>query len=406
MGLQFIYRFESQVARAKAGGRPIQGTIMSPTRFEAMSKLAQLGLEGVRVTFDLPSSIEASFGLGAQEDFDPREKVRLYESISRRLASGGRLSDALDACQHYLSDHRLIGAASMASIAQKSGIDGWRAMELAGFVARDVTVIKALEKSGSLPKAFADLAQEAQMRYQSERAMQSAMRQPIGMAIFAYFSILGIVGWIAPKTLKFFAQMGDAIKLSDSVQSFYDFVRITQQSPMLWFAVWVAAGLGLVSLYQSPIPGRLIARVPLFRRLIEKREHLQIWSMYGLLYSVGMPPERICRDLQGVCILDETRRALSMMERKLATGQPDVQVVATSGFPNWVVGEYTAAAQADNLAEGLARFVFRLQEDIVQLTEKTSAFAQKASLAFGVAIIFAMFYITIYPTTGALLRSL
>lgn len=406
MGLQFIYQFESRATRARAGGRPIQGKIMSPTRFDAMAKLAEIGLEQARVTLDMPASIESSFGLGAQTDFEAREKVRLFESISRRLANGGRLSDALDACQHYLADHRLIGAANMASIAQKSGLDGWRAMELAGFVPRDVTVIKALEKSGSLPKAFADLAKEAQMRYQSERAMSSAMRQPIGMAIFFYFAILGIVGWIAPKSMKFFAQMGDAIKLSGSVETFYEFVRITQESPTLWFAAWLASGIGLIALYRSSIPGRVIFRVPLFRSLIEKREHLQIWSMFGLLASVGIPPARICRDLQGVCILDETRHALTTMERKLASGQPDVQAVATAGFPAWVVGEYTAAAEAENLADGLSRFVFRLQEDIVQLTEKTSALTQKASIAFGVAIIFAMFYITIYPTTGALLRSL
>jgi type II secretory pathway component PulF len=417
MKLEFMYRFTAlgtarvgAHARPKAGlkpgAKPLSGLIAAGNRYLAISRLKKLGLQGVWVQLDWVSSIETSFGLLSANDFDAREKVRLYESISRRLANGGRLGDALMAASHYLSDKRLIGAVSIAAAAQSGGLDGWKAMEAGGFSARDVTVVQALERAGALPRAFGDLAREAQLREQSDRAISSAMRQPIGMAIFLYCSILGVIGWIAPTTAKLFKQMGDQIKLTPMVASFYDFVALTQQSPMLWFLIWASLGVVGFLINRSNLPLKVLSQIPTFRELILKREHMQLWSMYALLASAGISLERICRDLSGVCVLAQTKRSLKSLELKLASGMSDAKAASEVQFPDWVVGEYVAAKEATNLAQGLERFVQRLGEDIIQLTERSSAILQKLSLLFGVLILFSMFSITVLPLSGTLLHSL
>lgn len=404
MAIEFVYEFK---AVSSSRGRPVTGQITASNEIFAMSRIKRMGFTRVSIVLDLVASARIGFGFFEQKDFNLREKARLFETVGKRLQRDGSLATALESSQEYIQDHRLLGAAAIAAGALSDGRKPFDALQYAGFSKREAMVVRALDESGRLDKAFLDMATEAKMKQMTSSSINSAMFMPrVVMGAF-YFIVPGFFFGVGPKMAGFFKKAGsNTIQMPDGVKEIYQLVDWVNANATLSIAFWVAFGAGVLYLRTTKQWKQMFMTLKPFRDLAVKSEHSQLWSTYALMYGAGIPPVEICAALHPTVSLPETADSLKIFERRLAAGSEESDAIEAARFPKFVVSGYRAAKDTGSLGEGLTGFSQMLGEDVELLTQTTKRWLEMVSLSLLIGMIFVVFLLFYYPIAGPLLKSL
>jgi len=405
-GFNFYWRFKAS-PQSSRDRKKVEGIVQAKTSIVAVSKIKKMGFSRPQVRIDIEQSIRSGFGWLPSNDFDLRDKARLYETLSRRLQRDGSLVSALESAQEYLSDGRLKASVAILASQVNDGQPLHKAMVDSGFPIRDSMVVKGLSESGQSYQAFHDLSVESKARHQREQALSAAMRMPIAMLTAVYFALPAFFLGLGPRIATFFKRLGSQnTNIPDSIKTIYaavDWVNLNIPAATL---LWLSMGFASVILWKSSLWTSLSMRIKAFRDLAFKAEHASIWSVYGLMYSAGIPAQDICLVLRPTARLPQTSDALRRMSRRLAAGGDDREAIQAAGFPKFVVTGYRAARDSGALGEGLKSFTLMLNEDIEQLTAQTKAWLQIFSLVIMAMTVLGVFYIVYYPIAGPILKSL
>ncbi len=406
-GFNLYWSFTASPASA-GDKRKVQGLVQASSEVFALARVKRMGFKRPKVHLNVLQTLSSGFGWLPRADFDLRDKARLYETLGRRLKREGSLITALESAQEYLQDGRLKAAVALLAAQISDGQPIFAAMQTAGFTLRDAMVVRALGESGNAHQAFTDLAAEARTRHQRQSALGSALRMPKVMLSLLYAVVMpGFFLLLGPKIIKFFAQLGaHNINIPEPIQAIYALVGWVNANLALAAMLHIALGVGAVLLWNSPVWSMLALRIKAFRDLALKSEHASIWSVYGLMYSAGIPAQDICAVLRPAAQLPSTERSLSRMGKRLAAGGDDRDAVESAGFPKFVVSGYRAARDSGSLAEGLQSFTVMLGEDIEMLTASTKGWLQLLSLLIMAAVVVMIFYIVYYPIAGPVLKTL
>ena len=386
--------------------KKVEGLVQASTDIYAIAKIKKMGFLTPLVKLDIWNSITSGFGYLSPTDFDLRDKSRLYDTLSRRLAREGSIITALESSLEYLQDGRLKSAVAIMASSLSDGQSVHEAMLRAGFTYRDAMVVRSLHDSGRLDKAFADLGKEARTRHQRESAVRSAVRTPIIVVSCIYLLLIPVffLG-IGPSMASFFKKLG-SVSIPDSIKLVYAAVAWVNLNLPAAIVLWLLLGAGGIALIKSNIWLKLSMQIPAFSNLTTKSEHASLWSVYGLMYAAGIAPQDICNVLREAVRIPETAQCLRQMSRRMAAGGDDRDAVQSAGFPRFVVAGYRAARDSGSLSEGLVTFTDMLNEDIVQLTAQVQGWLQAFSLLLMGSLVMAVFYLFYYPIAGPVLQSL
>lgn len=404
---EFILHWRFSGIAAHQGGKKTDGLVRAKTSSKARAQVRRMGFTRPVISLDVMASLSSGFGWIPKQDFDLRDKGRLYRTLGQRLKRDGSLVSALESAQDYLEDGRLKGAVAVLASQIIDGHPVHEAMLTAGFPPRDAMVVRALGESGAMHKGFTDLSAEALTRHERNAALSSALRMPIIMVFVAYMALPAFFFGLGPKMSQFFAKLGTrGSSIPDDIKAIYALVAWANSNVLLTVSLWLGLGLVGLLLWHSPMWSSLAMRVKTLRELTEKSDHASLWSVFGLMYGAGIPSQDICETLRPACKMERNKISLRRMARHLASGADDGDAVASSGFPRFVVSGYRAAKDSGAISDGLASFAELLNEDIEILTEKTKALMQLLSLVLMSLTVLGVFYIVYYPIAGPALNSL
>lgn len=404
-GLNFFWEFKA--TSKESSSKKIVGLVRAPNKLIALTQVKRMGFLRPTVKLELENSIKSGFGWMPPSDFNLREKARLYETIGQRLKRDGSLITALESAQDYLQDGRLRGAVAVLAAQVTDGHPVYQSMVSAGFTMRDAMVVRALAESGQMHSAFTDLGAEARTRHERDSALKSALRMPAIMVGAVLLALPVFFFGLGPKISLFFKRLGSQnTNIPDNIKSIYALVEWVNLNPIISIAIWIAIGIGAVIIWNSSLWTQLSMRIKAFRDLAEKSDHASIWSVYGLMYNAGIPPQDVCDVLRPTARLPKTADALKRMSRRLAAGSDDRDAIESAGFPRFVVSGYRAAKDSGSVAEGLKSFTLMMNEDITMLTQQTKAWLQILSLVISALTVLGVFYIVYYPIAGPILKSL
>lgn len=399
--MKLTYKFS---ALSFESGRQVTGLVDAETDVFALSKIKKMGFKQPTVTLDLWASAKHGFGLLAGGGFDLREKARLFETVGRRLQRDGSLITALENSREYIQDGRLMSAAAVAAAVLSDGHKPHEAMEGAGFDKRDCMVIRALNESGNMYKAFLDLAAEARAKQQTDSAISSAMFMPRIVFVSLYLMLPGFFGFVGPQMARFFKRANN-LAVPPGVKWVYDLVDWVSANPALGIAAWIGLGVAGVMVRQAPAWKQLLGKVKTFRDLAIKSEHSQLWSVYSLMYGAGIPPQEICEVVRPAVVLQDTSESLRIFQRRLAAGDEEKTAIEAARFPRFVVAGYRSAKDSGSMQEGLHSFSQMLKEDVELLTSAAKRWLDIASVMLLVGLILVVFLLFYYPIASPLLRS-
>jgi len=405
--IELTYSFTALPTNAGPATRRVSALVKAPNRIAAGAKIRRMGLSKPRIQLALGQTIQDGAGLlPPPKDFDLREKSRLFDTLGRRLLRGGGIIQAFESAVDYLSDGRLKSAVALATAQIQLGQDVGEAMRVAGFNRRDCMVIKALAESGSMHKAFTDLAADAKTRLARSRSLESAMRMPMVMLAALYLMIPAFLLGLAPKIAVFLSRLDTKFRLPDSVIAIYDLSAWAVKNTNAYAVLWIALGVATIMLIKSSIWSHLAMRIDFVRNLIEKREHAALWSAYSVMYASGIPPMDALDVLSETANLPQTRQALIRMSKRIRGGATEISAIAASGLPEFVLSGYKAAAESGSTSEGLSVFAAMLDEDAQIMTERAKAALELGSLVLMAAIVLATGYIVYFPIAGPMLQSI
>jgi type II secretory pathway component PulF len=404
-GFSLHWKFEATIGRP--GGKKIEGLVQAATPRKAAAQVKRMGFVRPLISVDVGASVTSGFGWISKQDFDLRDKGRLYRTLGQRLKRDGSLVSALESAQDYLEDGRLKSAVAVLAAQINDGHPVHEGMLSAGFPSRDAMVVRALGESGAMHRAFTDLSAEALARHARNTALSSALRMPIIMVFMVFMALPLFFFGLGPKMSAFFAKLGTrGSSIPDDIKAIYDLVAWANANVVFAVSIWLAlGGLGLLA-WHSPTWRNLAMRIKTLRDLTEKSEHAALWSVFGLMYGAGIPSQDICETLRPACSLERNKTSLRRMAKHLASGADDGEAVASAGFPRFVVSGYRAAKDSGSVSDGLASFAELLNEDIQILTEKTQGLMQLLSLTIMSLTVLGVFYIVYYPIAGPALNSL
>lgn len=402
-GFNLTWRF---VAQSRDGGqRKATGLVQAPSTVMATTRVKRMGFIKPRISLDLGHTLSSGLGYTTPKDFDLRDKARLFETLGKRLKLGAPITTSLESAQEYVQDGRLKSALAVMSAQIQDGQPIHVAMINAGFNSRDAMVVRALSDSGQTFQAFLDLAAEAKARSQRNKALDSALRMPKIMVVVLLAALPAFFLLMGPQMLKSFKQLGPTVNIPESIRSIYALVEWVNTHTDVAAIAYVALIAATVALWTSSLWTHLAMRIKTFRDLSLKSEHASLWSVYGLMYAAGIPPQDICEVLRPTTKLSTTEAALRRMGKRLRAGGDDAAAVAAAGFPSFAVSGYKAARDSGSLSDGLQSFTAMLNEDIEVLTEQAQQWLQIASLFLMSAGVLGMFFLMYYPVAGVALSN-
>lgn len=402
-GFNLTWRF---VAQQRDGGqRKATGLVQAPSAVTATTRVKRMGFIKPRISLAIGHTLSSGLGFATPKDFDLRDKARLFETLGKRLTIGATITTSLESAQEYVQDGRLQSALAVMSAQIQDGQPMHVAMLNAGFNSRDAMVVRALSNSGQTHQAFLDLAAEAKARSQRNKALDSALRMPKIMVMVMLAALPAFFMGMGPQMLKSFKQLGPTVNIPDSIRSIYAVVEWVNVNTDLAAMAYLALIVTTVAIWTSSVWTHLAMRIKTFRDLSLKSEHASLWSVYGLMYAAGIPPQDICDVLRPTTKLSTTEAALRRMGKRLRAGGDDAAAVAAAGFPSFVVSGYKAARDSGSLSDGLQSFTAMLTEDIEVLTEQAQQWLQILSLTLMSAGVLILFFLMYYPVAGVALSN-
>jgi type II secretory pathway component PulF len=388
-----------------ATGLRTSGQLNATSKESAFIRLKKMGLQKTSCVVSHLESVKNLYGLLLNDDFDLREKARLFETVADRVATGTPLVRALTDGLDYVSDLTLANAVKVLIAALEESLRISDSMEMAGFNERDVMVIRALETTGKLEVAFNDLAYEARLREKTQKSISAAMRMPIGMTIFTWLGLPGLFGYMCPKSMELLEKFNlRQDEMPIFIQFMFNLTTWLNSHVTISLMIWVGLAFAGIAIKKSQWVMQVVNTLKVFRDLNSRSEHLQIWSIFGLMYSANIPAVSIIESVRSNSISQEFRRSLSLFSRKLTMGLSEREALETSGFPRWAASNLIAAKDSGDFPRGIKKFCGYLDKDVELLTERVRELLYLLGLAYMGVLVLVLFAVMYYPMIAPALQ--
>jgi type II secretory pathway component PulF len=280
--------------RALGSTGEVKGVVFASRKAFARATLRKMGLEPKAVTFAPIQTLSGSLS----EEFDPAQLEQFYRYFARLESKGVARSSSLADAVSTTSDMRLRSAlATMNEAITGKGMKVHQAMSMAGFPARDCSLVSAVEDKVTIDKVLLALADELKRIQDLRRSINKMLMMPkvmffIGVILF-YLNLV----YAAPKIYTLFTTVMTQVELPEYARVYYEAASQFNKNAVIGTILYVAAVIGLVLLGRSGMLTRFINVLGPVRIARQKADYAALWGSFSLLYSVGEHREEIFRKL-------------------------------------------------------------------------------------------------------------
>lgn len=359
--METAYNYYGRNSRDKE----VKGVIFAESPEIAKKQLESMGINVLSYpTLNLWATLQ---GIG-QDGFDKRSLLRFYATMGRGIERGRNVSTVLSESAGYITDVRLKQAVSLVSFAVVNGQALSKAMQGAGFVERDASLIEAATRSSRLPDAFKNLHEELDTEVQLARKIKSSLRTPIFalglMYVMTYCAMIFIIPIMSEKL-----RNTGGRKLPLWVETVYDVSGWINANLWLATALYVSAGIGLVVFFRSDLFKRLLDKIRIINSISVKKDLAQTWNSYALLLQAGIPSYTIAEMVSKAAGRPENRERFKNVGNRMRSGAKLQNVVKDVGFPEFLCNEISAAVSSNDVPRGIQDMVNGFKQDVNLMME-------------------------------------
>lgn len=330
---RFVYRAKDSTLKA------VEGTIEAESQTAAIARLAGLGVYPVAVD-------EVLTDQGARvSPIRWRVPSRTLGYMSRQLAdllSGGLpLFNALSLVSRQ-TEHRLLrGVILDLGNAVRDGKAFSEALQPHPevFSPLYISMIRAGEAGGGLDAVLVRLAELAEGEAELKNRVAMALVYPLVVLIIGLITIVVLLTFVVPRLSELFAESGQLLPLPTRM-----LLAISGALSQWWWAWLVGilgAGWGVRMVQRSPggsaLIDRLILRLPLGGRLVQKLQTARLTRNLGVMIGQGVPVLQALEVASASISNTTLRRAVVRVKETVRDGLSLSQALEASGqFPVFV----------------------------------------------------------------------
>ena len=335
----------------------VTGVVLASDFDEAVFRLKSVDLRDARLRLDAFATLRGWLSPG----FGARDLALFYRTLADRLDSEVPVIEAIDSSAEFVRDPRLRQAIRMAALtARASSLHG--ALRAAGFAAVDCNLLEAVSPSARTVETLKTMAERIEREVTLKRSVvQTLLPSIISVLVLTVF-FWAFVVLFAPEYFRFFSERGFLARMTPWVRAVYDCALFLGGYRSL-FTVGYFGSLAFIAVAAiSGRLGRLLALVPGVAPLLERWEHLRLWSAFRVMARADIVLQRIFRMLSEAASLPQSREAFRRAARLAESGTALGELVVLVSFPDYIV-RYIKASAPGRLDAALQRLLASLEFD-------------------------------------------
>lgn len=387
--LERAYRFTA------ADGRrgETSGVMLAGSFDEAVYRLRSVDLRDAKLRLSVVATLRGWLAPG----FSARDLALFYRTLGDRLACEVPVLEAIDSSAEFVRDPRLAQAIRMAALTARAA-SLHSALRSAGFPVVDCNLLEAVSPSAKTVETLKTMAERIEREVVLKRSvLQTLLPSLVSLGVLSVF-VWAFVVFFAPEYFRFFRDRGFLDRMTPWVRAIYDAALMLGSQKALFTLCYYAA---LATIAGAAISGRLgacLGLVPGVRPLLERWEHLRLWTAFRVMARADIVLQRIFRMLSDAAALSTTKGAFRRASRLAEAGTPLAELVVSVELPDYVV-RYVKASAPGRLDEALQRLVQSLEFDAEILANRVkwiSTLLGFAAVMLALVLAYRVTYIEVF----------
>lgn len=393
--LERAWRFTATDGRRGA----TTGVVLAADHDEAVFRLKSVDLRDPRLRIDILGTLQGWL----TPNFGARDLALFYRTLADRLDSEVPAIEAIESSAEFVRDPRLRQAVRMAALtARAASLHG--ALRSAGFPGVDCNLLEAVSPSARTVETLKAMAERIEREVSLKRSvLQTLLPSIISIAVLAVF-FWAFVVFFAPEYFRFFADRGFLERMTRWVRAIYEGALFLGG----YKSIFTLGYYGILAAFAiMAISGRLapaLALMPGASALLERWEHLRLWSAFRVMARADIVLQRIFKMLSDAASLPVTRESFRQAARLAESGTPLAELASLANFPDYVV-RYIKASAPGRMDHALQRLISSLEFDAEVLATRVKWISTLIGFAAVMAALVVAYRIT-YIEVFYLLRKM
>lgn len=354
-------------------GREQKGVLEADTARQVRQMLRDKGLSPLSVVEVQQKEARRSQGSGLiKRGINPAELAMITRQLATLVRAGTPIDTALHAVSRQSDKPRL--ANMMLAVRAKVKEGHPLAIALGDFphVFNQLyrATVSAGEQSGHLDNVLERLADYTEARQAMKQKFQLALIYPVLIALVAVAVVIGLVGYVVPKVISVFDNMGAALPLlTQLLISFSDFVQATGGYIAIVVVLAIIAFVVMMKRegFRRQVH-KVLLKTPLVGRLVRGNNTARFARTFSILTSSGVPALDAMRISAEVVTNLPMRSAVEEAARRVREGMAINKALEASGyFPPMMVHLIASGEASGKLDEMLDRAATTQEREVETL---------------------------------------
>ncbi len=356
-----------------AQGREQKGVLEADTARQVRQMLRDKGLSPLTVTEVQQKEARRSKGGGLlKRGINPAELAMITRQLATLVRAGTPIDAALQAVSRQSDKARL--ANMMLAVRAKVKEGHPLAVALGDFphVFNQLyrATVAAGEQSGHLDNVLERLADYTEARQAMKQKFQLALIYPVLIALVAVAVVVGLVGYVVPKVVGVFDNMGAALPiLTQMLIAFSDFVQATGAYIVVVIFIAIIAFVFMMRRegFKRQVH-KVLLKTPLVGRLVRGNNTARFARTFSILTSSGVPALDAMRISAEVVMNLPMRSAVEEAARRVREGSSINKALEASGyFPPMMIHLIASGEASGKLDEMLDRAATTQEREVETL---------------------------------------
>ena len=375
------------------------GVVLAADHDEAVYRLKSVDLRDPELRFDVLGTVHGWL----TPNFGARDLALFYRTLADRFDSEMPAIEAIESSSEFVRDPRLRQAVRMAALTARAA-SLHAALRSAGFPGVDCNLLEAVSPSARTVETLRAMAERIEREVSLKHSVvQTLLPSVISLAVLAVF-FWAFVVFFAPEYFRFFADRGFLERMTRWVRAIYEGALFLGGYKALFTVGYYGALAAITVMAASGRLGVVLALVPGVSVLLERWEHLRLWSAFRVMARADIVLQRIFKMLSDAASLPASRASFRQAARLAESGAPMAELAPLANFPDYVV-RYIKASAPGRMDHALQRLISSLEFDAEVLATRVKWISTLIGFAGVMAALLLAYRIT-YIEVFYLLRKM
>ncbi len=361
-----IYEYQAKEGPVKI----VKGTIEADNESSAVAHLSARGIVPLSINLLNKSSSNRKSFFFKFKKISVKDIYTFTYQLVELLASGLQLHKSLDTIVEQIEHDSLkdILVDIKKNVREGMSFSESLAIHTKIFGSFYVNMVRAGEASGNLESILTQLAQVYEKEYDFRSRIKQAFAYPILIALCGIGTVVAILTFVIPRLEMMYSDLGKGLPF---------ITVIVIQTSMFLNKFWWVLGIIIVLIYiiinrqisggrlSSVFFDKIIIKIPLWGRLIQKEEITRFVRSLGLLFGSGvsiLESLDVARNILRSSSLKEDIRDIREQVEKGTTLHEAMR--NKSNFPPFLISIVTTGEETGSLDRSLMRIAHAYEKDI------------------------------------------